>query len=288
MERLGLGPEQFAQSNPGLVYGRVTGWGQSGPRAATAGHDLNYLAVSGALWYAGAPGTPPVPPPTLLGDVGGGALHLLAGILAALLRAARTGRGAVVDAAIVDGAANMMALLMSMAPSGNLVPERGESLLDGPPWSRCYSCADGRWLSVQCLEPKFHAAFLARLGLSDDPALAAQHDRALWPEQTATLARIFAAEPQAHWARLFDGTDACVAPVLSPWEAAQEAHMVARGAWDASSGVLQPAPAPCFDGRRAGIAAAPARGADGEAIRRELSEGSVRDRTALASRDRRL
>jgi alpha-methylacyl-CoA racemase len=272
MERLGLGPETFAESNPKLVYGRMTGWGQSGPRAMTAGHDLNYIATSGALWYAGAPGDAPVTPPTLVGDVGGGALYLVAGLLAGILNAGRTGQGTVVDAAIVDGSAHMMALLMSMAPSGNTVTERGQSLLDGAHWCRAYACADGEWLSVQCLEPKFHAEFLSLMGLEDDPAFAEQYDRAQWPGQCARLAAIFAEKPVAHWTALFEGSDACVAPVLSPEAAAQDPHMQARATWSEAGGTLQPAPAPRFDDAVPTPAAPPERGADSDAIRKELDE----------------
>jgi crotonobetainyl-CoA:carnitine CoA-transferase CaiB-like acyl-CoA transferase len=250
MERLGLGPEEMRAASPRLVYGRMTGWGQDGPRSLEAGHDLNYIASSGALWYAGAPGTPPVTPPTLLGDVGGGALYLVAGVLAGLIRAARTGQGTVVDAAIVDGSAHMMALLMSMRPSGNLSMVRGQS-----------------WLSVQCLEPQFYAVFLDRLGLPDDPRFAAQNDPAQWPAQTEALAAIIAAKPRAHWEGLFAGSDACVAPVLRPDEAAADPHMVARGVWGAG---LVPAPAPRFDGVVREVSASPERGADGAAIRAEL------------------
>jgi crotonobetainyl-CoA:carnitine CoA-transferase CaiB-like acyl-CoA transferase len=254
-------------ANPRLVYGRMTGWGQNGPRAHQAGHDLNYLATSGALWYAGAPGTPPVSPPTLLGDVGGGALYLVAGVLAGLIAAARTGRGTVVDAAIVDGAAHMMALLMSMRASGNLRMERGQSLLDGPHWSRTYRCACGGWLAVQCLEPQFYGIFLERLGLDHDPRFAVQTDPAQWQAQTGALAEIFAAAPRAHWEQVFAGSDACVAPVLRPDEAAADPHMAARGVWREG---LAPAPAPRFDGAVREVTEPPERGADGAAIRAEL------------------
>ncbi|WP_422032126.1 CaiB/BaiF CoA transferase family protein [Roseovarius sp.] len=272
MERLGLGPESFAESNPKLVYGRMTGWGQTGPRAMTAGHDLNYIATSGALWYAGAPGDAPVTPPTLVGDVGGGALYLVAGLLAGILNAGRTGQGTVVDAAIVDGSAHMMALLMSMAPSGNTVTERGQSLLDGAHWCRTYACADGQWISVQCLEPKFYAEFLSRMGLADDPAFAAQYDREQWPDQCVRLAAIFAGKSVDHWAGLFDGSDACVAPVLSPEAAARDPHMQARAVWSEAGATLQPAPAPRFGGAVPAPAAPPERGADGDAIRKELDD----------------
>jgi crotonobetainyl-CoA:carnitine CoA-transferase CaiB-like acyl-CoA transferase len=245
----------------------MTGWGQMGPRAQEAGHDLNYIATSGALWYAGAPGTPPQTPATLVGDVGGGALYLVAGMLAGLIRAGRTGQGTVVDAAIVDGSAHMMALLMSMMPSGNLSMTRGQSLLDGPHWSRVYACACGGWLSVQCLEPQFYAEFLSRLRLADAPELTAQHDRAQWPAQGARLAALFAAHPLAHWAEVFAGSDACVAPVLSPDAAADNPHMAARGVWQQDGGCLSPAPAPRFDGHRRTVAPPPKRGEHSAEIR---------------------
>ncbi|QIE45660.1 CoA transferase [Pseudohalocynthiibacter aestuariivivens] len=270
MERLGLGPEICQTTNPALVYGRMTGWGQDGPRAQTAGHDLNYLATSGALWYASEPGQPPFTPPTMLGDIGGGALYLVAGILTGLLAVRGGAKGAVVDAAMVDGSAHMMTLLMAIRQSGQMVTDRGQSLLDGPHWSRCYACADGGYLSVQCLEPQFYAAFLKLLGLGDNPALADQHDPAQWPRQTAQLAGIFVAEPVAHWAALFDGSDACVAPVLSPDGAAHDPHMQARGIWQAPDGVLQPSAAPRFDGLRRDVARPPLRGAQSDEIRADL------------------
>ncbi|MDP3525923.1 MAG: CaiB/BaiF CoA-transferase family protein [Hoeflea sp.] len=267
MERLGLGPKDLAAVNPDLVYGRMTGWGQAGPRAATAGHDLNYIALSGAAWYGSNPGEPPFTPPTLVGDIGGGALYLVAGILAGVM-AARAGRGGtVVDAAIVDGSAHMMNLMMTMASTGGLSMTRGRSLLDGPPWSRCYACADGGFISVQCLEAKFHGEFLARLGLGDDPDFAAQFDRSAWPRQTALMAGIFAREPRAHWEALFAGSDACVAPALTPFESAADPHMAARGVWQSIDGVRQAAPAPRFstepDKAPGGI---PARGEHTDAV----------------------
>ncbi len=256
MERLGLGPEVFRQANPNLVYGRMTGWGQDGPRTQTAGHDYNYIATSGAYWYTSEPGTPPRAPATLVGDIGGGALYLVAGMLAGLLAAARTGQGTVVDAAIVDGSAHMMALLMAMQPA----MERGQSLLDGPHWSRCYTCADGGHLSVQCLEPKFYATFLDLLDLADDPSFASQFDRDQWPEQTRRLTALFSTRTVTHWASVFEGTDACVAPVLSPKDAAEEPHMAHRAVWQTIGGGLQPAPAPRFDGQTPTIATPPRRG----------------------------
>lgn len=272
MERLGLGPDICHADNPRLVYGRMTGWGQTGPRASTAGHDYNYIATSGALWYASEAGTPPLAPASLVGDIGGGALYLVAGILAALLNAARTGQGTVVDAAIVDGSAHMMGLLLAIQNRGNLQTERGQSPLDGSHWSRCYACADGGFLSVQCLEPKFYAEFLSIMGLSDNPDFTQQFNREDWPRQTRKLAAIFAAKPLAHWRDLFAGTDACVAPVLSPQEAAQEPHMADRAVWQVVDGLLQPAPAPRFDGRAPEIAGAPIRGEHSAELRQEVKK----------------
>lgn len=275
MERLGLGPKELQADNPRLVYGRMTGWGQTGPKAQMAGHDLNYIASTGALWYASHPGDAPQTPPTLLGDIGGGAMYLVAGILAGLLSASRTGKGAVVDAAIVDGSSHMMALLMSMTPTGNQHEARGTSLLDGPHWSRVYRCACGGHISIQCLEPKFYTIFLDLMGLADDPDFADQNDPAQWPRQTARLAKVFAAEPVAHWAKLFEGSDACVAPVLSPWQAADDPHNAARDIWTMTDTGPQPAPAPRFDGERATPGTVPKRGADSDALRAELRTRGV-------------
>lgn len=248
MEKLGLCPETCHARNPKLVYGRMTGWGQNSPLSGTAGHDLNYIALSGALWYASPPGDIPHTPATLVGDIGGGALYLVTGILAALINARTTGQGTVVDAAIYDGSAHMMNLLMSLGQTGNLSDTRGQSLLDGPHWSRCYACADGGYISVQCLEPKFYAIFLNLLGLSDDPPFQQQFNRQLWPELTQRLSQIFTQEPRDHWAKLFANTDACVAPVLSPSEAS--AHpMNTRQTWQQADGNLQAAAAPRFSTR---------------------------------------
>ena len=270
MERLGLGPEVCHAENPKLIYGRMTGWGQEGPRAKTAGHDYNYIATSGAYWYTSDPGTPPRAPATLVGDVGGGALYLVAGILAGLIQAGRTGKGTVVDAAIVDGSAHMMGLLMAMQPTGNLSMQRGQSLLDGPHWSRCYTCADERFLSVQCLEPRFYAEFLRLMGLDKDPRFAEQFDRTQWPKQTENLAAIFISQPVDFWRDLFDGTDACVAPVLSPEDAALEPHISDRAIWQRIAGALQPAPAPRFDGRVGQTLLPPRRGQHNDELLKAL------------------
>ncbi|MEY8841988.1 CaiB/BaiF CoA transferase family protein, partial [Cribrihabitans sp. XS_ASV171] len=226
MEKLGLGPETCHAANPALVYGRMTGWGQTGPLAHAAGHDFNYISLSGAMWYASAPGEPPQTPATLVGDIGGGAMYLVAGLLAGILNARATGHGTVVDAAIYDGSAHMMNLLMSLRQAGGLSDTRGQSLLDGPHWSRTYACADGGFISIQALEPKFYARFLELMGLADDPEFRKQFDPEAWPVLTARLAGLFAQHPRAQWEEIFLGTDACVAPVLTPTEAA--AHEVNR------------------------------------------------------------
>lgn len=248
MERLGLGPETCHELNPALVYGRITGWGQEGALSHAAGHDLNYISMSGAAWYASNAGEAPFTPPTLVGDIGGGSMYLAVGMLAGLLNARRTGQGTVVDAAIYDGSAHMMNLLLSMRSSGALAMPRGHSMLDGPHWSRCYATSDGGYMSVQCLEPKFYATFLELLELSEDADFKHQFRRDLWPELTGRLSAIFGKESQEHWSNLFLGSDACVAPVLSPDQAAAHPVNQERQAWHDSEGLLQAAAAPRFTG----------------------------------------
>ena len=273
MERLGLGPGPALKANPRLVYGRMTGWGQEGPMAAMAGHDMNYIGMAGALWHGGLPGQPPMAPPTLVGDVGGGAMYLLAGLLAGILNARTTGQGTVVDAAIFDGAASMMNLLMTLAQGGGFTSERGQSLLDGPYWCRSYRTRDGGFMSVQALEPKFHAILLERLGLAEDPAFSDQFDRALWPQLARRLEQVFATRDRDQWEALFQGTDACCAPVLTPQEAHAHPLNRARGAWTEVDGVLQGAPAPRFSTLpERPLRPAPERGADSAAIRAELRD----------------
>ena len=268
MERLGLGPKVCHALNPGLAFGRMTGWGQDGPRAMTAGHDLNYIATSGALYYASEAQDAPLTPPTMIGDIGGGALYLAIGLLSAIFKARQTGKGCVVDAAIVDGSAHMMNLIMAIGQAGQLSETRGQSLLDGAHWCRTYPCADGGYLSVQCLEPRFYEIFLELLGLSDQDMFKSQYDRALWPEQTVALAAIFAGRPLDHWTGLFAGSDACVAPVLSPQTAASDPHMVARNVWQTHDGALQAAPAPRFSpGTTQTVKPAPTRGQHSTEIR---------------------
>lgn len=272
MEKLGLGPDLCLTRNPKLIYGRMTGWGQDGPLADTAGHDLNYIGLSGALWYASLPDQPPQTPATLVGDIGGGAMYLVAGILAGLINAQRTGKGTVVDAAIYDGSAHMMNLLMTMRQTGNLSETRGQSLLDGPHWSRTYVCADGGFIAVQCLEPKFYDRFLEILDLSHDPAFQQQYTRKLWPDLTRRLAEIFASRPRDHWARLFDRSDACVAPVLSPDEAATHPMNTARQSWRETDDTLQAAAAPRFSTHQWHPKPSPARGQHTAEILNELRD----------------
>ena len=249
MERLGIGPDDLRPGNPRLVYGRVTGWGQDGPYATLAGHDFNYAALSGALWYGSEAGDAPFAPPTLVGDIGGGALYLVVGMLAALLEAQQSGRGTVVDAAMVDGSAHMLNLLMAARAAGLMRPGRGQSVLDGAPWSRCYRCADDQWLAVQCLEPQFYAEFLARLGVADDSRFAQDFDPRSWPALKDRLAARIATKTLSEWSSTFEDSDACVAPVLTPEDAAQHPHMAARGVWIEVDGQLQARAAPRFSGR---------------------------------------
>ncbi|TIU52202.1 MAG: CoA transferase [Mesorhizobium sp.] len=272
MERLGLGPDACLAANPRLVYGRMTGWGQDGPLAGTAGHDMNYIGLSGALWYASLPGEPPMAPPTLVGDIGGGALYLVVGMLAGIINARAGGQGTVVDAAIVDGSAHMMNLLMSLGQSGALAAERGRSLLDGPHWCRVYRTSEGSFISVQCIEPKFYTLLLDKLGLAADPNFARQFDRDLWPELGDRLAAIFAAKPRDEWIRLFEGSDACVGPVLGPHESALHPHMAGRGTWRTVDGALQAVAAPRFSSARWTPPKSPARGEHDAEIRAGLAE----------------
>lgn len=248
IERLNLGPEVCLERNSALVFARITGWGQDGPLARAAGHDSNYTALAGALWFAGVPGTAPLLPSTLTGDVAGGALYLAIGILAALLRARSTGQGEVVDAAIVDGAAHSMNLLLAILASVGGRFERGLYAMDAAHWAgRSYRCSDGAWINISPLEPKFYSLLIEKLGLQDTAKIkAGQFDSALWPELTNEFEALFAAQPSAYWCKLLEGTDACFAPVLSPLAAAAHPHIAARGIYSSPSGVLQAAPAPRF------------------------------------------
>ncbi|ALL79708.1 carnitine dehydratase (plasmid) [Pseudonocardia sp. EC080610-09] len=247
-ERLGVGPEDVWTRNPKLVYGRMTGWGQQGPLAHTAGHDIGYIAVTGALGAIGSAGGPPQIPLNLVGDFGGGSLYLVTGVLAALLEAERTGHGQVVDAAIVDGASHLMGVIHSLLGSGRWVDQRGENLLDGgAPYYSVYETADGGYMAVGAIEPKFYAELLRLLGLPAeqvDPA--AQNDRGTWPQLRALLADTFRGRTRAEWTAVFEGSDACVAPVVGLREAAAHTHVAARGSVLEVDEVLQPGQAPRF------------------------------------------
>jgi len=271
MEKLGLGPDVVHTHAPHLVYGRMTGWGQTGPLAKTAGHDLNYIARSGALWYSSGVSQAPVTPPTLVGDIGGGALYLVIGLLAGVMQARRSGQGTVVDAAIVDGSAHMMGLLMSLQANGSLSRQRGASLLDGPHWCGTYRCSDGAYITVQCLEAKFYSEFLRLMGLDRDGRFAQQFDVQAWPDLTRDLANRFGQHPQSHWLELFDGTDACVAPVHSPHDAMCDPHISARGIWRNDQGMITPAPAPRFSNYTPTPAKIPQRDGDRAEILKRLS-----------------
>ncbi|QUN32784.1 CoA transferase (plasmid) [Cupriavidus sp. KK10] len=261
MDRLGLGPDVCLARNPRLVFGRMTGWGQDGPLSQAAGHDINYIALSGALWYAGQPGEAPMAPPSLVGDIGGGAMYLAVGLLAGVMNARATGRGQVVDAAIVDGSAHMMSMLLGLQASGRMHAERGKSLLDGPHWYNTYRCADGGHISVGALEPRFYRELRERLGLAEDPAYDEAYDPANWPALRERLAELFATRNRDAWCASLEGTDACFAPVLSPDEAAAHPHMRARGVYFDTDGVLQASPAPRFSATPAGAPGPiPARG----------------------------
>ena len=245
-ERLGIGPDICLGRNPALVYGRITGWGQAGPRAQEAGHDIDYIALAGALQPIGPRDAPPPPPLNLVADFGGGGMLLVVGILAALTERSRSGAGQVVDAAMVDGSALLMAMHHGLAAAGLWSDARGDNVLDGAaPFYRCYRTADERFMAVGALEPEFYAALLAGLGL-DPTTLPAQYDRDGWEATTHRFAEVFATRTRDEWARHFSGSDACVAPVLTPLEATRDPHLIARETFLPVGGVLQPAPAPRF------------------------------------------
>lgn len=253
MERLGLGPDDLAARNGRLVYGRVTGWGQTGPLAHQVGHDINYIGLTGALYAMGEPDRPPRPPLNLVGDYGGGAMMLVVGVLAALVEARSSGRGRVVDAAMTDGAGLLSALFPALAARGLWSDRRGANLLDGgAPFYRCYACRDGRFVAVGALEPRFYAALLS--GLEIDPAEAPQHDPSAWPGLHDRFAARFATRDRDDWSDHFAATEACVTPVLTFAEATAHPHNRARGA-HVEADVVQPAPAPRFDGETAPVTA---------------------------------
>ncbi len=265
MERLGLGPSECHARNPRLVYGRMTGWGQDGPWAKTAGHDINYIALTGALWSIGRRDERPPPPLNLIGDYGGGGMFLALGILAALLEAKGSGRGQVVDAAMTDGAALLMSVFYGMHAAGRWANAREANRLDGAcPYYDTYVCADGKFIAVGALEPQFFALLLKGLGL--EPArYADREDTARWPAIRADFAAVFRTKSRDAWAAIFDGTDACVAPVLDLEEAPRHPHNAARATFTEAHDVLRPAAAPRFS-RTVSSVAVPAEGAALQAV----------------------
>jgi len=245
-ERLGVGPETCLERNPRLVYGRMTGWGQQGPLAQSAGHDIDYIALCGALWSIGRHSEPPVPPLNLVGDFGGGGMLLAFGLLAALLEARSSGRGQVVDAAMVDGAASLMTMTYALHRLGWWREDRGVNFIDtGAPFYEVYETSDGKWFAVGAIEPQFYAELLEVMGL-DSEELPAQMDRDRWPEVKERFAEVFRARSRDEWSEIFSGTDACGAPVLSPWEAHVHPHNAERHTFVEVAGVVQPGPAPRF------------------------------------------
>jgi alpha-methylacyl-CoA racemase len=246
-ERLGVGPDACCARNQRLVYGRMTGWGQEGPMADRAGHDIDYIAIGGVLWSIGRDGTAPVPPLNLVADFGGGGMLLAFGMVTALLEASRSGQGQVVDAAMVDGAASLMTIIHAFHLGGLWNERRGANILDtGAPFYEVYQTSDGQWMAVGGIEAQFYAQLLEGLGLTDDPSLPAQNSREDWPAMKERFAAIFKTKTRDEWTAVFDGTDACVVPVLSPWEAHLHPHNVARSTYIEVAGAVQPAPAPRF------------------------------------------
>lgn len=247
MERLGLGPDECLETNPKLVFARMTGWGQEGPLSHSAGHDLNYLAITGALHAMGKDGEPPVPPLNLVADYGGGSMFLIMGILSATIERGISGKGQVVDAAMVDGVPAMMGMIHSMLAQGTWVSTRENNFVDGgAPYYRCYTCADGKYLSVGCIEPQFFVEFL-KLAKLDSALSEKQNDKSEWPKLHALFEKTLAAKSRDEWAEIFEGTDACVAPVLDFDEAVTYPHNKERSAFFKQNGVTQTTPAPRFN-----------------------------------------
>lgn len=286
MERLGLGPEVCRARNPKLVYGRMTGWGQTGPLASAAGHDANYISLSGGLWNASPAGQPPITPFSVVGDIAGGALYLTIGILSGVLHARATGDGCVVDAAIVDGSAHALQLLLAGKNKGTISETRGESIHDASHFYWSYRCRDGLYLTVAAIEPQFYHLFLEKLGLDGDPDFGDQWDRSRWARLKEKLQALFVTRTRTEWWEMFEGSDACVAPVLSPEEAAANPHMKERSVYFTQEGFLQSAPAPRFDSRRVEPGPIPEQGQHSVEIIEALRAGSA-DATWL-SQERQL
>ena len=246
MEKLGLGPEVVLDRNPRLIYGRMTGWGQTGPRARTAGHDINYIAMAGALAAIGKPGEPATPPLNLVGDFGGGSLYLAFGLMAALWEREKSGQGQVVDAAIIDGVTSLMTMFSGLAPSGRLSVNRETNMLGGAaPFYRCYACAGGGEVAIGAIEPHFYEQLLSLIGAPMD-LLARQNDTGRWPGDARLLAEIFRSKTALEWEALLAGTDACFARVIPLAEVKDVPHMAARNAYVDQDGILQTQPAPRF------------------------------------------
>lgn len=253
-ERLGIGPDDLLAINPKLVYGRITGWGQDGPLAPTPGHDINYIALTGALHAIGSKGGPPVPPLNLVGDFGGGSMFLAFGIVCAILEARSSGKGQVVDAAMVDGVSTLLALVHGMRAGGHWRDERGANRLDsGTPWYDAYETSDGKWVSVGANEPRFYTVLVERLGLAG-AGLPDRDDRANWPLIRQRFTETFKTKTRDEWCSVMEGADACFAPVLSLAEAPDHPHLKARGTFVEVDGIQQPAPAPRFSRTRPVIA----------------------------------
>ena len=243
-ERLGVGPDDCLARNPAIVYGRMTGWGQDGPYSSMAGHDINYIALAGVLAHFGRSDSGPVPPLNLVGDFGGGGMYLAYGMVCALFEARTSGKGQVVDAAMVDGAASLMSFIHGMLASGFHSPERGTNLLDtGAHFYDVYECADGAWISLGSIEPQFYAELVDKLGL-DAERFGNQHDRGLWPELSEEIAAVVRTKTRDEWDAVLEGSDVCYAPVLTAVEATRHPHNVARGTFIDVGGITQPGPAP--------------------------------------------
>ena len=278
MERLGVGPKECMERNPRLVFGRMTGWGQDGPLASAAGHDINYIALAGALAHFSREGEAPVPPLNMVGDFGGGGLMLAFGVVCALLEARTSGTGQVVDAAMVDGSAALMTMFWAFKNANLFDEDRpGTNLLDtGAHFYDVYQCRDGKYLSVGAIEPQFYELFLELLGLADDPEMKAQMDRAEWPKLKGKVAARIKSKTRDEWAEIFEGTDACVAPVLTMSEAASHPHNVQRGTFVEVDGVVQPAPAPRFSRSATAVPQAPRHpGEDSREVLQELGFSST-------------